>query len=116
MTKSMAVSEGINAYGENDRPCGLNFWDFSKCDKDARASKTVKVWKPKGISFEPEEAGPYSKKDGPFKGLEGSEKRAKEAQVREAIADKVDWNKPDQVKEVKPKWAPDKQICKFSGK
>lgn len=115
---AMMISEGVNAYKENDRVCGRNLIDFSKCDMNDEnfMSKEVKIWTPKNITIQPTSEGPYEKDNGPFKGLWKFEARVKSEQINALIEANIDLSKPDQVLIVKPRRVPEKQICKFSGK
>lgn len=76
----------------------------------------VKVWEPKtDVAFQMTDdmiipkTGKFDRK-GPFYEKTKSEIRTLTKQIYENL--NIDWDKPDQVLEVKPKWVPNKQITK----
>lgn len=84
-------------------------------------SHEVKVWKKVKYSLPVNQDairadGSIDVKKGPFFGKWKHEVQAMMKDINRAINEQVDWNKPDEVILVAPKWLPTVQYVKFTGK
>lgn len=89
-------------------------------DESFQISTKVKIWRPV-IMYPPNplavrKDGSIDKTKGPFYELWKHEVKALSTKLMTEINTVVDWSKPDEVIDVTPKWFPDKQVVKFSGK
>ena len=82
-----------------------------------RISREVKVWKNPGISFQQDGKAPFDTKIGPYYELGKTEARNRSKEIKLALdmLTEFDWNKPDEVLSVTPKWNEDVQYCKCTG-
>ena len=82
-------------------------------------SSEVKVWNSdllKAMEIGKGKKPTARKKYGPYADLSKSQSQALSQKLMKEIENVVDWNKPDSVMEVLPKWAPDIQYVKPTGK
>jgi hypothetical protein len=86
----------------------VKIWRFGKDDKP------VPVQFPANEDFK-DKNGLYMKK-GPFFEMWKHEVKKLSTSIINRVQQEIDWNKPEEVIEVLPKWLPAVQVVKFSGK
>ena len=79
-------------------------------------SEKVQIWRNPGIDIQKAGEPPFQKKEGPYYGLSKSEVNALSAKIMAELSEKIDWKNPDEVRYIKPRYTPAKQVVKMSGK
>lgn len=78
-------------------------------------SREVKVWRRPGITYQQPGEKPFKKKEGPYINLSKSESSELSRNIKAQIDFLVNWEKPDYILDVNPKWNEEVQYCKCTG-
>jgi hypothetical protein len=81
-------------------------------------SREVKVWNNQAvqaINIQSTEEGPWNKKFGPYRGLSKSEAQRLSVDLKMQYNSVIDFETPDSVLDVTPKYTPEIQVCKLNG-
>lgn len=82
----------------------------------AFVSPEVKIWKAPGVDIQREGKKPFDTKIGPYHELSKAEAKDLSAKIMAELDEKIDWKKPDKVMYILPRFQPEKQTVKLSGK